>query len=80
MIRYNQERPQGGQQLRGVLARPFAVTEALLRGEPRAALNAAMVAVQGLPQGTPEWIRAQDIVELSRNRAQDEKKRGRNER
>lgn len=49
-------------------------------GEPRAALNAAMVAVQGLPQGTPEWIRAQDIVELSRNRAQDEKKRGRNER
>ncbi|MCG2839681.1 M48 family metalloprotease [Sandaracinobacter sp. RS1-74] len=49
-------------------------------GDPRAALNSAMVAAQGLPQGTPEWIRAQDIVQFSRNRAEDMKKKGRNDR
>ena len=49
-------------------------------GDPRAALNSAMVAVQGLPQDTPEWIRAQDIVQLSRNRAEDMPRRRRNER
>ena len=49
-------------------------------GDPRAALNSAMVAAQGLEQGTPEWIRAQDIVQLSRNRAEDEPRRRRNDR
>ncbi len=49
-------------------------------GDPRAALNSAMVAAQGLPTGTPEWIRAQDIVQYSRNRAEDEPRKGRNER
>jgi predicted Zn-dependent protease len=49
----------------------------LTGGDPRAALNAALVASQGLEQGTTEWIRAQDIVQLSRNRQEDEKgKRG----
>jgi predicted Zn-dependent protease len=48
-------------------------------GSPLAALNAATAASQGLEQGTPEWIRAQDIMLLSKNRAEDEKrdKRGR---
>jgi predicted Zn-dependent protease len=46
----------------------------LTGGSPLAALNAATVASQGLEQGTPEWIRAQDIVLLSKNRAEDEKK------
>ncbi len=46
----------------------------LTGGSPIAAMNAAMVASQGLEQGTPEWIRAQDIVQLSRNRAEDEKR------
>lgn len=49
-------------------------------GDPRAALNSAMVASQGLDQGSPEWIRAQDIVQLSRNRAEDEPRRRRNDR
>lgn len=51
----------------------------LTGGSPLAALNAASVASQGLEQGTPEWIRAQDIMLLSKNRAEDEKrdKRGR---
>ncbi|WP_374390381.1 M48 family metalloprotease [Sandaracinobacter sp.] len=43
----------------------------LTGGNPIAALNSAQVAVQGLEQGTPEWIRAQDIVQLSRNRQED---------
>jgi predicted Zn-dependent protease len=46
----------------------------LTGGSPAAALNAATFAAQGLEQGTPEWIRAQDIVQLSRNRAEDEKR------
>lgn len=43
-------------------------------GSPLAALNAATAASHGLEQGTPEWIRAQDIVMLSKNRAEDELK------
>jgi predicted Zn-dependent protease len=46
----------------------------LTGGSPIAALNAATVASQGLERGTPEWIRAQDIVQLSKNRAEDEKR------
>ena len=50
----------------------------LTGGSPVAALNAATVASQGLEQGTPEWIRAQDIMQLSRNRAEDAReKKGR---
>ncbi|MGL6043658.1 MAG: M48 family metalloprotease, partial [Sandaracinobacteroides sp.] len=43
----------------------------LTEGDPRAALNSALVASQGLEKGTPEWIRAQDIAQLSRNRQED---------
>ncbi|TPE59508.1 peptidase M48 [Sandaracinobacter neustonicus] len=46
----------------------------LTDGDPRAALSAAQTASHGLEQGTPEWIRAQDIVQLQRNRQQDMKK------
>lgn len=46
----------------------------LTNGDPRAALNSATVASHGLAKGTPEWIRAQDIVQVSRNRAEDMKK------
>lgn len=50
----------------------------LMGGSPVAALNAATVASQGLEQGTPEWIRAQDIMLLSKNRAEDAReKKGR---
>lgn len=31
-------------------------------GDPGAAARAAQTAVRGLPQGTPEWLRAQDIL------------------
>lgn len=49
-------------------------------GDPRAALNAAMTASEGLERGTPEWIRAQDIMMVSRNQVEDERGKGRNER
>lgn len=45
---------------------------------PRAALNAALVASQGLPQGTPEWMRAQDLAQVSRNRIADARKKHKN--
>jgi predicted Zn-dependent protease len=46
-------------------------------GDPRAALGAANEAMQGLPKGTPEWIRAQDIVMVSRDQVERMgKKRG----
>lgn len=44
-------------------------------GDPRAALNAATVASQGLPRDTPEWMRAQDIVMTSKNQVEDMKGR-----
>jgi len=42
-------------------------------GDPRAALNAAMIATEGLARGTPEWIRAQDIVLVARSQVEEMK-------
>lgn len=68
-----------GDQPRLALATAERLT--LSGGDPRAALNAAMTAVQGLPADTPEWTRAQDIVQVSKNRVEDsKKKKGRDER
>jgi predicted Zn-dependent protease len=58
-----------GDQPRLALATAERLT--LTGGNPIAALNAAQQAAAGLPQGTPEWIRAQDIVLLSKNRQMD---------
>jgi predicted Zn-dependent protease len=46
----------------------------LTGGDPRAALNAATEASQGLPQGTPEWLRAQDIALVSRDQVEEMRK------
>ncbi len=48
-----------------------------LEGRPRLALANAEVAVRGLPQGSPDWIRAQDIAIVSRAAADDEKRKRR---
>jgi predicted Zn-dependent protease len=48
-----------------------------LEGRPRLALVNAEMAVRGLPQGTPDWIRAQDIAIVSRAAAEDEKRKRR---
>jgi predicted Zn-dependent protease len=67
-----------GDQPRLALATAERLT--LTGGSPIAALNAAQTAAAGLPPGTPEWIRAQDIALLSKNRREDEKKDRRRER
>lgn len=38
-----------------------------LIGQPRLALQSAEAAMAGIPQGSPDWIRAQDIAMASRN-------------
>ena len=48
-----------------------------LEGQPRLALANAEVAVRSLPQGSPDWIRAQDIAIVSRAAAEDEKRKRR---
>ena len=47
-------------------------------GDPRATLMAAQTAAAGLPANTPEWYRAQDILVISREQAQNMKKNGKN--
>lgn len=46
-----------------------------LEGRPRLALANAELAMQGLPQGSADWIRAQDISMVARAEAEKEKKR-----
>lgn len=44
-----------------------------LEGRPKLALASAEQAMQGIPQGTPDWIRAQDIAMVSRTAVEKEK-------
>lgn len=48
-----------------------------LEGQPRLALTNAEMAVRTLPQGSPDWIRAQDIALVSRSAVDDEKRKRR---
>ena len=48
-----------------------------LQGNPKLALANAAVAVRGLPTGSPDWIRAQDIELVSRAEVDKTKKRRR---
>jgi predicted Zn-dependent protease len=45
-----------------------------LQGEAKLALANAEHAMQGIPRGTPDWIRAQDIAMVSRTAAEKDKK------
>ena len=47
----------------------------LLR-EPRRAIVSAQAAMAGIPNGTPDWIRAQDILYAARNEVEREGRRG----
>ncbi len=58
-------------------ARLASAETLIMRGEPEGALQNAMAAEAGLPQGTPDWIRAQDIAIEAR--AQIEQRRKRND-
>ncbi len=46
-----------------------------LIGQPRLALQSAEAAMAGIPQGSPDWIRAQDIAMASRNELENSRGR-----
>jgi len=46
-----------------------------LENQPRLALASAEAAMHGIPEGTPDWLRAQDIAMVSRTAASEEKRR-----
>ncbi len=88
-VRRDEDNPFAWMQLETIYARKgdkprlaLATAERLTmsRDDPRGALNAAMVAARGLPQGTPEWMRAQDLMQVSRNRVADARKNRKDER
>ena len=47
-----------------------------LMGQPQLALVSAQNAMAGIPSGTPDWIRAQDILLVSRSEIEREGRRG----
>ncbi len=63
---------QSGDRARAALATAERYS---LEGRPRLALISAEEAMRGIPVGTPDWIRAQDIAMVSRDEVQREKKR-----
>jgi predicted Zn-dependent protease len=44
-----------------------------LEGNPKMALRPAEMAMAGIPRGTPDWIRAQDIAMVSKAAMEDQK-------
>lgn len=62
-----------GDQARAALA--SAERYSLEGGQPGLALRNAEVAMQGLPQGSPDWIRAQDISMVARAEVERTRKR-----
>lgn len=66
-------------ELNGDTARAMLATaeRASLTGDIRTAAYSARIALGGLPQNTPDWIRAQDIALTSQNQLDDDRKKGR---
>lgn len=62
-----------GDQARAALA---TAERADLMGDPRTALVSARVAMGGLPQGSADWVRAQDIMLVSQTAWEELKKKG----
>ena len=48
-----------------------------LQGQPRMAMASAEAALHGIPAGTPDYLRAQDIAMTARDEASRSKKKGR---
>ncbi len=46
-----------------------------LEDNPRLALTSAEIALHGIPEGSPDWLRAQDIAMVSRTAVQEQRKR-----
>jgi predicted Zn-dependent protease len=60
-----------GDQPRAALA---SAEQSNLEGEPKRALASAEMALKGIPQGTPDYLRAQDIAMVSRTELKKDKK------
>ena len=60
-----------GDQSRAALA---SAEQSNLEGEPKRALASAEMALKGIPQGTPDYLRAQDIAMVSRIELKKDKK------
>ena len=56
-------------------ARLASAEQQIMTGSPRAAMTNAEAAQAALPQGTPDWIRAQDIAMVARAELEREKDR-----
>jgi len=65
---------RNGDQARAMLA---TAERASLTGDPRTAAYSARIAMGGLPQNTPDWIRAQDIVLTAQNELEEQRKQRR---
>ena len=65
--------PLPPEQARAALA--SAERYSLEGGQPMLALRNAEMAMQGLPQGSPDWIRAQDISMVARAEVERTRKR-----
>jgi predicted Zn-dependent protease len=50
-----------------------------LEAKPKLALASAERAMKGIPAGTPDWLRAQDIAMVSRAELKDKKRKDRDE-
>jgi predicted Zn-dependent protease len=48
-----------------------------LQNRPYQALASARAAMNGIPKGSPDWIRAQDIALISETGVQDKKRKRR---
>jgi hypothetical protein len=46
-----------------------------MMGDTRTALQSARFALGGIPQNTPDWIRAQDIAMAAQNEMEDNPKK-----
>ena len=65
---------RNGDETRAQLA---TAEQQLLTGNAGGALRSSEAAMGGLPNGSPDWIRAQDISLVARARLEQERRRGR---
>lgn len=56
-------------------ARLASAEQQIMSGRPQEALHSAQAAQRGLAEGTPDWIRAQDVVMVAQAELEREKKR-----
>lgn len=61
---------QTGDEARAALA---SAEQHSMSRQPELAMRSAQMAMNGIPKGTPDWIRAQDILMVAQNEIEDER-------